>query len=86
MKQREAGSREEAVEVAREIVTKYYDSPYERAWLVASPPDSYKELRYRAEVHVREGSPPKGYVLVGYGFVLGLDNTGAVLCRVGFPP
>lgn len=57
--------REAVVQHAREFVEALDSLPIEkRRWLVASPPDSYGELRYHAELHVREGSPARGFVLV----------------------
>ncbi len=88
MRSLETKDRKGAVEQARRIVAEAYDGahPFERKWLGAFPPDSYGQRQYQAELHVREGSPPKGYVLVGYGFALGVGISGELLCRVKFPP
>ena len=50
---------------ARATVEKSYSKKSEsRKWLVGNAPDSYGNAHYRTEIHVLEGSPPKGYVVV----------------------
>ena len=60
---------EEAIQRAKQKVEESYDAPKspERNWLEASPPDSYGSPRYRVTIFVREGSPPKGFVIADYG-------------------
>lgn len=84
---REAKDRGTAIAIACGLVSRWYDGahPFERRWLHAIPEDSYSNPDYRTELWVREGSPPKGYVLIGYGFVLGFGNIGDLVCRVKFP-
>jgi len=75
-------NRQAATEKARRAVEKaYWCKPGERKWLVGVAPDSYSDAGYRTEIHVLEGSGPKGYVLVcgiefGLGFTVafGLDG------------
>ncbi len=72
----------EAVAKAHASVEKAYRcKPGERRWLVGAAPDSYGNATYRSEIHVLEGSPPKGYVLVlaedGRGTVIALDSAEA---------
>ncbi|OFV66809.1 MAG: hypothetical protein SBU_000102 [Candidatus Syntrophoarchaeum butanivorans] len=57
------------IEKAKRVVVRRYEGKDEtsRAWLRASPPDSYEEDNYRVELWVLEGSPPKGYVLASHG-------------------
>jgi hypothetical protein len=60
---------EDAIERAKNKVIKAYDMPgsyVERAWIAANA-DSYREVRQRVAIFVREGSPPKGYVIANYG-------------------
>ena len=60
---------EDAIELAKNKVIKAYDRPgacVEREWIVANA-DSYREVRQRVAVLVREGSPAKGYVIANYG-------------------
>ena len=50
---------------ARTAVEKrFHAKPGDRKWLVGHAPDSYDNPHYRTEIHVLEGSPPKGYVVV----------------------
>ena len=57
-------NKEVAIAKARAAVEKSYRAkPGDRKWLVGGPPDSYNDPHYRTEVHVLEGSPPKGYVV-----------------------
>jgi hypothetical protein len=57
--------RNESILRARAAVEKKYGTnPGDRKWLVGVAPDSYSDKSYRTEVHVLEGSPPKGYVIV----------------------
>lgn len=63
------------------------DAAYDRAetgkrrWLVGHPPDSYGSKAYRTELHVLEGSPPKGFVVVNHGLAVALSNGGTFLHR-----
>ena len=60
---------EDAIERAKNKVIKAYDRQgacVERAWIVANA-DSYREVRQRVAVFVREGSLAKGYVIANYG-------------------
>ncbi len=59
---------EDAIELAKNKVIEAYDRPgsCEREWIVANA-DSYREVRQRVAVLVREGSPAKGYVIANYG-------------------
>lgn len=55
----------EAIAKAEAAVEKSYNSkPEGRRWLIGHAPDSYGDLNYRTSIHVLEGSPPKGYVVV----------------------
>ena len=56
----------DVVEKAKEVVAERYDGPHHevRKWLTGVAPDSYGSAAYRVTTYVREGSPPKGYVLV----------------------
>ena len=65
-------SREKAINAAKALVVRHYGDTG-RQWLVGSPPDSYTDPDYRCELHVLEGSPPKGYVIA-----LGMD-VGAII-------
>ena len=57
-------TRAEALKKARaRVETAYGAKPGEREWLVGNSPDSYESENYRTEIHVLEGSPPKGYVV-----------------------
>ena len=59
---------EEAIEKAKLSVIKSYDckGSVERKWLEANL-DSYEEKHSRLKILVREGSPPKGHIIVNYG-------------------
>jgi hypothetical protein len=63
----------EAIKKARKAVEKVYGDSG-RKWLVGEAPDSYDNPHYRTEIHVLEGSPPKGYVAV-----FGHHNCGVVI-------
>jgi hypothetical protein len=61
----EAKSKEDAIAKARAYVERLYCCKAgDRKWLVGVAPDSYTNERYRVEIHVLEGSPAKGYVVV----------------------
>ncbi len=79
-------NRQQAIDKARLRVDRGYSPKTgQRKWLVGIPPDSYGTEDYRSELHVLEGSPPKGYVLVlghdHYGSVTGLHCGEKVVCR-----
>jgi hypothetical protein len=59
-------SLEEAIEKAKQVVVRSYDGERleNRPWLEGSVPDSYGSPSYRTTILVREGSPPKGYVII----------------------
>ncbi len=72
-------TRDEAIAKAHVSAEKsYHSTSGERRWLIGTVPDSYDNPKYRSELHVLEGSPPKGYVLVlwhgeRHGCVVALD-------------
>jgi hypothetical protein len=56
----------EAVALAKAWLIPQYDGDrldLNRSWLVAEIPPSYEKERYGGTLLVREGSPPKGYIL-----------------------
>jgi hypothetical protein len=72
MRSEKCDTKEEALEKARLCAEQAHGDPSgSRPWLVGAAPDSYGEPQYRTEVHVWEGSPPKGYV-----FITGDDRHG----------
>jgi hypothetical protein len=77
-------SLDQIIEHAKRIVEVAYGcQPGERRWLESSPPNSYKESRWRVQISVLEGSPPKGYVLAcSESAVLAIDCSGQVLKRL----
>lgn len=68
----------ELIQKAKNWVMDQYGRTCERDWLVASPPNSYSNLRYRVTVFVWEGSPCKGFVTAdyGHGFVIACNPWG----------
>jgi hypothetical protein len=58
----EVYTREEAVRLARAYSCDFIDEG--RKWLVGAAPDPYNNSDYRTEIHVLEGSPPQGFVVV----------------------
>jgi hypothetical protein len=68
-------TRKQAIEKARRYVEKRSDGQTGgRKWLVGTFPDCFGDSRYRVEAHVCEGSPPKGFVLVGRERVVAMDG------------
>ncbi len=59
---------EETVAKAKRCVERAYRERTVRKWLSASPPPSYEDESYAVSLYVYEGSPPKGYVIVDYGY------------------
>jgi hypothetical protein len=71
---------------ARAAVEKAYcKKPEGRKWLVGFAPDAYNDLHYRTEIHVLEGSPPKGYVVCfghhGGGVTIAFDCNERIIHR-----
>jgi hypothetical protein len=56
--------RELAIRLAREAVERDWCPSEKRQWLVSKFVECYGRTEHGAEIHVREGSPPRGYVLV----------------------
>jgi len=52
------------VKARKAVERRYSKKPEGRKWLVGYAPDSYSNPHYRTEIHVLEGSPPKGYIVV----------------------
>ncbi len=52
------------------------DFDCERRWLEAEPPYSYGDEKYKVQLFILEGSPPKGFVLADFrtGAVIALDG------------
>src|SRR6266436_6219083 len=56
-----------AIENARSLVVDESGGSEKRLWLVGKAPDCYGEQDYSTEIHVLQGTPARGYVLVvGY--------------------
>ena len=67
-------NREEAIAKAKTYVEKRAGSPTgERNWLIAAAPDSYGDEYNRVELQILEGSPPRGFVLIGRQRVVAMD-------------
>lgn len=67
---------------ARRLVEQNYDGskPQRRPWFRCEVwPHSYGDTKYRVEIWVREGSPPKGFVVSTANFVLAIDLSGYVI-------
>lgn len=67
MKNLQVKSKGRAIAKARRIVERdhYSNDGNKRKWLTTFV-DSYKNKKYRVELHIWEGSPTRGYVVVGH--------------------
>lgn len=65
------------IEKAKQKVARDFGDDADRQWLTAYA-DSYKDICYRLELFVLEGSPSKGYIIADYGNkkVMGFDCSG----------
>jgi hypothetical protein len=61
---------EKAIEKAKALVARNYGETGDRKWLKSNPPDSYGDERYRVELYVFEGSPPKGFVVADWSHLI----------------
>lgn len=85
MKFIEVENRNKAISRARKrVVTNYGDE--NRKWLIGKAPDCYGNPRYPTEIHVLEGSPARGFVLVTEGSAIAISLVGESLAAYDFPP
>jgi hypothetical protein len=75
-----------AIAKARRIVEREAFDGNKRKWITAHA-DSYKDKSYRVELHILEGSPTRGYIVVGsgescFGTVTAFDIAENVIGRI----
>lgn len=72
--------KQKAIEAAQARVEKLSPDG-NRKWLFGAPPDSYGSESQRCQLLVREGSPPRGYVLVLPSVVFAFNSLGKRIGR-----
>lgn len=76
-------TRDQAIRKARNRVVGDYGDE-RRKWLISPELLCYGNPKYPTEIHVLEGSPARGYVLVADDFAIAITMTGECLRKYEF--